>query len=65
MNAEDLCVRVRRCKNVCVVYIRRSVCAERGLEIPKQALLEMITLIKPLLSKLPPTPLLLLPPSAV
>ena len=40
---------------VCVVYIRRSVCAGRGLEIPKQALLEMITLIKPLLSKLPPT----------
>lgn len=39
-------------------------CAERGLQIPEQALLEMIALIKPLLSKLPPT-LLLLPPSAV
>jgi len=39
---------------VCVVYIKHSVCAGRGLEIPKQALLEMITLIKPLLCKLHP-----------
>lgn len=39
---------------VCVAHIRHSVCAGRGLMIPRKALLEMITLIKPLLSKLPP-----------
>lgn len=46
-----LFMRVRVC-----VWCTLSVCAGRGLEIPKQALLEMITLIKPLLSKLPPHP---------
>lgn len=46
------CERVRRCKSV--PFCRHSVCAGRGLMIPRKALLEMITLIKPLLSKLPP-----------
>ena len=51
-----MCVCVCVCVCVCM-------CAWWGLEIPKQALLEMITLIKPLLSKLPPPPPLPPPPS--
>lgn len=50
---------LRRCKCTCaifVVHIRRFCSsAGRALEIPEQVLLEMITLIKPLLSKLSPT----------
>lgn len=55
---------LRRCKCTCAVHIRGScTSAGRGFEIPEQVLLEMITLIKPLLSKLPPHPSHL-PPSA-
>lgn len=69
MNSEtqriSVCERVEGCNCVslfcfCVRVLHIShgvhmcVCVGRGLKIPKQALLEMITLIKPLLSKLPP-----------
>lgn len=68
MNSEtqriSVCERVKGCKRVSLfvfvyecctlVMVCTCVCVGRGLKIPKQPLLEMITLIKPLLSKLPP-----------
>ena len=58
MNTEALKISVWECERAgrCKTYVCVCARAGRGLEIPKQALLEMITLIKPLLSKLPPPP---------